>query len=225
MSTKTLDSLATKFSDRDKEILTSYFRLADTIADFIGPHSEVVIHSFENIEKSVVKIVNGHHTGRTLGSPITDLGLRMLSAYEKTGEVTPKSYFTQSKDGSLLKSTTCILMGENNRPIGMFCINMNLSFPFPEIIKTLMPDMGHSTMAVSENFSSCANDVIDHALDHAITEIENDVSINLKGRNKAITKLLFENGIFELKEATAIVSDRLGITRHAIYKYLREFKS
>lgn len=116
-------------------------------------------------------------------------------------------------------------MGENNRPIGMFCINMNLSFPFPEIIKTLMPDMGHSTMAVSENFSSCANDVIDHALDHAITEIENDVSINLKGRNKAITKLLFENGIFELKEATAIVSDRLGITRHAIYKYLREFKS
>ncbi|ELI6448449.1 PAS domain-containing protein [Photobacterium damselae] len=225
MSTKTLDSLATKFSDRDKEILTSYFRLADTIADFIGPHSEVVIHSFENFEKSVVKIVNGHHTGRTLGSPITDLGLKMLSAYEKTGEVTPKSYFTQSKDGSLLKSTTCILMGENNRPIGMFCINMNLSFPFPEIIKTLMPDMGHSTMAVSENFSSCANDVIDHALDHAITEIENDVSINLKGRNKAITKLLFENGIFELKEATAIVSDRLGITRHAIYKYLREFKS
>ncbi|EPA8651917.1 TPA: helix-turn-helix transcriptional regulator [Photobacterium damselae] len=225
MSTKTLDSLATKFSDRDKEILTSYFRLADTIADFIGPHSEVVIHSFENFEKSVVKIVNGHHTGRTLGSPITDLGLRMLSAYEKTGEVTPKSYFTQSKDGSLLKSTTCILMGENNRPIGMFCINMNLSFPFPEIIKTLMPDMGHSTMAVSENFSSCANDVIDHALDHAITEIENDVSINLKGRNKAITKLLFENGIFELKEATAIVSERLGITRHAIYKYLREFKS
>ncbi|NVO72477.1 helix-turn-helix transcriptional regulator [Photobacterium damselae] len=225
MSTKTLDSLATKFSDRDKEILTSYFRLADTIADFIGPHSEVVIHSFENFEKSVVKIVNGHHTGRTLGSPITDLGLRMLSAYEKTGEVTPKSYFTQSKDGSLLKSTTCILMGENNRPIGMFCINMNLSFPFPEIIKTLMPDMGHSTMAVSENFSSCASDVIDHALDHAITEIENDVSINLKGRNKAITKLLFENGIFELKEATAIVSDRLGITRHAIYKYLREFKS
>lgn len=93
MSTKTLDSLATKFSDRDKEILTSYFRLADTIADFIGPHSEVVIHSFENFEKSVVKIVNGHHTGRTLGSPITDLGLRMLSAYEKTGEVTPKKLF------------------------------------------------------------------------------------------------------------------------------------
>nr|WP_245621540.1 PAS domain-containing protein [Enterovibrio calviensis] len=206
-------------------MLQAYFRLADTIADFIGPHCEVVIHSFESLEKSVVKIVNGHHTGRDVGSPITDLGLRMLSAFEKTGNVTPNSYFTESKDGALLKSTTCILEGENGRPIGMFCINMNLSFPFPEIIKTLMPDMAHSAMSVSENFSASANDVIDQALNHAIVEVEADASINLKGKNKAITKLLFENGIFELKEATAIVSERLGITRHAIYKYLREFKS
>ena len=225
MSEKTFESQSTKFTGKDKEILTSYYRLADTIADFIGPHSEVVIHSFENFEKSVVKIVNGHHTGRTLGSPITDLGLRMLSAFEKTGEVTPKSYFTQSKDGALLKSTTCILAGEGGKPIGMFCINMNLSFPFPEIIKTLMPEMGHTNIGVSENFSASANDVIDQALNHAITDIENDASINLKGKNKAITKQLFENGIFELKEATAMVSERLGITRHAIYKYLREFKS
>ncbi|MGF1685109.1 PAS domain-containing protein [Photobacterium japonica] len=225
MSEKTFESQSTKFTGKDKEILTSYFRLADTIADFIGPHSEVVIHSLENFEKSVVKIVNGHHTGRTLGSPITDLGLRMLSAFEKTGEVTPKSYFTQSKDGALLKSTTCILAGEGGKPIGMFCINMNLSFPFPEIIKTLMPEMGHTNIGVSENFSASANDVIDQALNHAITDIENDASINLKGKNKAITKQLFENGIFELKEATAMVSERLGITRHAIYKYLREFKS
>nr|WP_232313307.1 PAS domain-containing protein [Enterovibrio coralii] len=203
----------------------AYFRLADTIADFIGPHCEVVIHSFESLEKSVVKIVNGHHTGREVGSPITDLGLRMLSAFEKTGNVTPKSYFTESKEGALLKSTTCILEGEEGRPIGMFCINMNLSFPFPEIIKTLMPDMAHSSMSVSENFSASAGDVIDQALNQAIVEVEGDVSITPKGKNKAITKLLFENGIFELKEATAIVSERLGITRHAIYKYLREYKS
>ncbi|KXF81055.1 helix-turn-helix transcriptional regulator [Enterovibrio coralii] len=220
-----ISELTTKFTSNDREKLAAYFRLADTIADFVGPHCEVVIHSFESLEKSVVKIVNGHHTGREVGSPITDLGLRMLSAFEKSGNVTPKSYFAQSKDGSLLKSTTCILEGEEGKPIGMFCINMNLSFPFPEIIKTLMPDMTNSSMSVSENFSACANDVIAQALDHATSEVEKDLSINAKSKNRAITKLLFEGGIFELKEATAIVSERLGITRHAIYKYLREFKS
>ncbi|MGR5149403.1 helix-turn-helix transcriptional regulator [Photobacterium alginatilyticum] len=225
MKTTAYASFNAEFTDKDREFLVTYFRLADTIADFIGPHCEVVIHSFESLEKSVVKIVNGHHTGRKVGSPITDLGLKMLSLIEKTGEVTPKSYFTTSKDGSLLKSTTCVLAGENGKPIGLFCINMNLSHPFPEIIKTLMPDMANSHVAVNENFSSCATDVIEQALGHAIQEIESDASVNLKGKNKAITKLLLENGIFELKEATAMVSERLGITRHAVYKYIREFKS
>lgn len=224
MNASAYKSFNTQFSDKDRECLVSHFRLADTIADFIGPHCEVVIHSFENFEKSVVKIVNGHHTGREVGSPITDLGLKMLRHVEQTGEVTPKSYFTKSKDGSLLKSTTCVLAGEKGRPIGLFCINMNLSHPFPEIIKTLMPDMTQANGAVSENFSSSATDVITQALDNAIQDVENNPSVTLKGKNKAITKQLLENGIFELKEATAMVAERLGITRHAVYKYIREFK-
>lgn len=213
------------FTDKDRECLESNFRLAETIAEFIGPHSEVVVHSFESFEKSVVKIVNGHHTGREVGSPITDMGLKMLSAFEKTGNTTPESYFTTSKNGSLLKSTTCVLAGENGKPIGLFCLNMNLSHPFSEIIKTLMPDVVSTQVGVHENFSSSPTEVIEKSLENAMVEIENDATVNLKRKNKAITKLLFENGIFELKEATALVAERLGITRHAIYKYIREFRT
>ncbi|GAB2647921.1 helix-turn-helix transcriptional regulator [Vibrio panuliri] len=216
-------SFNVEFTESDRERLQAYFRLADTIADFIGPHCEVVIHSFDSFEKSVVKIVNGHHTGREVGSPITDMGLKMLGVFESTGEVTPKSYFTTSKDGSLLKSTTCVVAGDENKPIGLFCINMNLSHPFPEIIRTLMPDT--AKVGMHENFGSSPTEVIEHALEHAIKDVESDSTINLKGKNKAITKILLDNGIFELKEATAFVSERLGITRHAIYKYIREYKS
>jgi predicted transcriptional regulator YheO len=225
MNASAYKSFNIDFTDKDREYLESNFRLAETIAEFIGPHCEVVIHSFESFDKSVVKIVNGHHTGREVGSPITDLGLKMLSEFEKTGNVTPNSYFTTAKDGSLLKSTTCVLAGEGDKPIGLFCINMNLSHPFPEIIKTLMPDTTAATVGVQENFSTSPGELIEKTLDSIIVEVENDASINLKGKNKAITKQLFDNGIFELKEATALVSERLGITRHAIYKYLREFRS
>lgn len=225
MNASAYKSFNIDFTDKDREHLELNFRLAETIAEFIGPHCEVVIHSFESFDKSVVKIVNGHHTGREVGSPITDMGLRMLSEFEQTGNVTPKSYFTTAKDGSLLKSTTCVLAGDSRKPIGLFCINMNLSHPFPEIIKTLMPDMADTKVGVHENFSASPSELIEKALDNAILDIENDISINLKGKNKAITKQLFDNGIFELKEATALVSESLGITRHAIYKYLREFRS
>lgn len=225
MEQKVFTALNAEFTDEDARFLETYFRLADTIADLIGPHCEIVIHSFASFEQSVVKIVNGHHTGRTVYSPITDVGLKMLSQFKKTGEVAPKSYFTTSKDGALLKSTTCVLAGEAGKPIGLFCINMNLSCPFPEIIQTLMPDMASLHTSVNENFSSSATDVIEQALNNAVLEVDNDPSVNQKGRNKAITKVLLENEIFEFKEATAMVSEHLGVTRHAIYKYIREFKS
>lgn len=214
-----------RFTDEDREFLSNYFRVADTIADLIGPHCEVVIHSFESLESSVVKIVNGHHTGRKIGSPITDLGLRMWRAFEQTGEVSPKSYFTNASDGSLLKSTTCVLAGPNNMPIGMLCINMNLSFPFPEIIKTLMPQCSTSQTLVNENFSNNASDVITQALNSAISEVDQNTAVTAKGRNKAIIRCLFDNGIFELKETTTQVSEQLGISRQAVYKFIREFKS
>jgi predicted transcriptional regulator YheO len=185
----------------------------------------VVIHSFESLENSVVKIVNGHHTGREIGSPITDLGLRMWSTFEKTGEVSPKSYFTNAADGSLLKSTTCILAGPEQKPIGMLCINMNLSFPFPEIVKTLMPQCNAPQTLVSETFSNNANDVIQQALNSAIQDVEQDDTVSPKGHNKAIIRNLFDNGVFELKETTTQVSEQLGISRQAVYKFIREFKS
>ncbi|MGR5548904.1 helix-turn-helix transcriptional regulator [Vibrio sp. DNB22_12_1] len=212
-----------RFTEADRECLSHYFRVADTIADLVGPHCEVVIHSFESLDNSVVKIVNGHHTGREIGSPITDLGLRMWRAFEKTGEVSPKSYFTNASNGSLLKSTTCILAGPKQKPIGMLCINMNLSFPFPEIVKTLMPQCNVSQ--VNETFSNNANDVIQQTLSAAITEVDQDETISAKGRNKAIIRCLFDNGVFELKETTTQVSEQLGISRQAVYKFIREFKS
>ncbi|EJL6390181.1 helix-turn-helix domain-containing protein, partial [Vibrio vulnificus] len=59
----------------------------------------------------------------------------------------------------------------------------------------------------------------------AISEIESNTSVTAKGRNKAIVRHLFENGIFELKETTTQISESLGISRQAIYKFIREFKS
>lgn len=204
--------------------MTSYFRLADMVADLIGPHCEVVIHSFESLERSVVKIVNGHHTGRTIGSPITDMGLKMLRLFLQTGEVNSKSYFTKNRDGQFLKSTTCVIAGEHNKPIGLFCVNMNLSAPFPDIIRTLMPDLSASP-ALNENFGTNVHDVVETSTETVLRQVYQDATINPKAKNKAVVFQLFENGIFEFKEATAIVSGKLGISKHAIYKYLREFKS
>lgn len=221
---QSLSDFSVALTEKDREFLRSYFRLAEMVADFIGPHCEVVLHSFENLDESVVKIVNGHHTGRVIGSPITDMGLKMLLQFIQTGEVNSRSYFTRNKNGELLKSTTSVLSGDNEKPIGLFCVNMNLSVPFPDLIKTLIPDNSSLTAAM-EYFSTNSQDVINQSTERAIIEVDNDPSVNKKIRNKSIVFKLFENGIFELKESAGIVSEMLGVSRHAVYKYIREFKS
>lgn len=223
-SLQTLSDFEVTLTGKDREFMRSYYRLADMVADLIGPHCEVVLHSFEDLDVSVVKIVNGHHTGRGIGSPITDMGLKMLRLYLQTGEVNSKSYFTRNKNGELLKSTTSVLAGDGEKPIGLFCVNINLSVPFPELMKTLIPDNPPLTV-VMEHFSTSSQDVIIQSTEKAINEVDRDSSISKKSRNKSIVFQLFENGIFELKESAAIVSERLGISRHAVYKYIREFKT
>ena len=64
-------------SKSDLAILESYKVLAEGLANYLGDGYEIVIHSLGNLEHSVIKIINGYHTGRKEGSPITDLGLTM----------------------------------------------------------------------------------------------------------------------------------------------------
>ena len=66
------------FTPEDRRLLESFFPIAEGLGAYLGPSYEVVIHSLEDLEHSVVKIVNGLHTGRTVGAPITDLALHML---------------------------------------------------------------------------------------------------------------------------------------------------
>jgi len=70
--------------------------MMEGLADYLGGGYEMVLHSLEDTEHSVIKIINGHHTGRTEGMPITDLALQMLEEIEKDGE---KSYISYLNTG------------------------------------------------------------------------------------------------------------------------------
>lgn len=55
---------------------------------YLGSVYEISLHSLEDYDHSVVKIMNGYHSGRTVGAPLTDLALNMLKEL-KTREFPP----------------------------------------------------------------------------------------------------------------------------------------
>lgn len=70
-------------TESDKMILGSYKNIADALGEFLGSSCEIVIHSLESLDSSIIKIVNGNHSGRMVGAPITDIALSMLSKLEE----------------------------------------------------------------------------------------------------------------------------------------------
>jgi hypothetical protein len=65
-------------SAREKAILDSYCDTLEGLAAYLGTGYEIVLHSLQSYEHSVIRIINGFHTGRTEGAPITDLAVAKL---------------------------------------------------------------------------------------------------------------------------------------------------
>ena len=110
-------------SKADTAILNSYKILAEGLAEYLGEGCEIVIHSLGNLEHSVIKIINGQHTGRKEGSPITDLGLSMVKSLSENDSQKHMAYFNKTMDGIPLKSCSIAITGEKGYIIGLLCMS------------------------------------------------------------------------------------------------------
>ena len=208
----------------DFDILRSYEAVVDGLAMLIGSHCEIVLHSLEDLKCSAVRIANGEHTGRKIGSPITDLALRMLHDMTDADSNVSKAYFTRAKSGVLMKSVTIAIRNGNQRVIGLLCINMNLDVPFSQIMATFMPPETPD-VASSVNFASSVEDLVMQTLEFTIEEVSADRNVSNNAKNRQIVLNLYEKGIFDIKDAINQVADRLNISKHTVYLYIRQFKN
>ncbi|MFZ4832604.1 helix-turn-helix transcriptional regulator [Rouxiella sp. Mn2063] len=212
------------FSATDHEILASYEAVVDGLAMLIGQHCEIVLHSLEDLKCSAVRIANGEHTGRKIGSPITDLALRMLHEMRGADSNVSNAYFTRAKSGVLMKSVTIAIRNREQRSIGLLCINMNLDVPFSQIIKTFMPPEAQES-APAVNFASSVDDLVAQTLEFTIEEVNADRNVSNNAKNRQVVLNLYEKGIFDIKDAINQVAERLNISKHTVYLYIRQFKS
>ncbi|QWA11696.1 transcriptional regulator [Sodalis ligni] len=212
------------FSQVDHEILASYEAVVDGLAMLIGEHCEIVLHSLEDLKSSAIRIANGEHTGRKIGSPISDLALRMLHDMAGEDSSVSKAYFTRAKNGVLMKSVTIAIRNREQRVIGLLCINMNLDVPFSQIMQTFIPPETQEN-ATSVNFASSVDDLVAQALEFTIEEVNADRGVSNNAKNRQIVLNLYEKGIFDIKDAINQVADRLNISKHTVYLYIRQFKS
>ncbi len=213
-----------KLNHRDRLILESYKTVLDGFAEYLGSGYEMVLHSLEDFDHSVIKIINGEHTGRKEGAPITDLALNMLQEIQKKNLSSHICYFTKNTKGEPLKSATIVIRGTENKPIGLLCMNLYLNTPMSEFLETLM-----FKEVVSENFEqeSLKENVEENVREKvrlAVERVRNNASVLPSLKNRETIALLEEEGVFRIKDSVAIVAEALEISKNTVYLHLRTIR-
>lgn len=187
-----------------------------------GEYTEVVLHSLDTNSACIVKIANGHVTGRQLGAPITNLALLKL----KKGKDVSEPYMTKSPTGKMLRSTTTIVRNPSGNPIGLLCINFDINAPMQSFLKNMFfPGSFPSDLHLSpEIFAQNMDETIESTIETVKNDVWNEKTISPSKRNREIVIKLHELGIFKYKESILLVACVLEISKDTIYLYLREME-
>ena len=205
----------------DREILNSYSRFIGGLGRYLGDAYEIVLHSLETYEHSVINILHGEHTERKVGAPITDLALNMLEKLSETKEDNI-TYFSRNKKGEPLKSTTIAIHGEQNRIIGLMCINFYMNTPLSNVLEAFIPKQpGIIQSNKRENYVDNSDELIASALENVKEKVMNDGTITPSNKNKMIVCMLDDYGIFNIKDAVVKIAGLLNISKNTVYMHLR----
>jgi predicted transcriptional regulator YheO len=216
-----MENTSTILTEKDKAILNSYLSVADGVAEFWGENCEVVVHNLSRLDSSVMKIINGHLSGRQAGAPISEVTLSFVNKMMANPGMRHVTYFAKNKRGDTFKASISAIEGENGNIIGLFCINFYLTASLLSILQNFVPNTKTESENISETFVENAEELMLNALEDAKKSVYDNLAISSSNKNKEIVAILHHKGIFNLKDSVITIANHLGISKNTVYMHIR----
>ena len=232
--------------------LQLFVPLVDFLGKILGPKTEVVLQNVKDFSHSVVAIANGNLSGRTIGSPATDLVLHIWRNHEYDQHNYLTHYAGYTIQGHPVVSSTLFVRNARGRVIGFLCINFDSS-AFRQASKELrranayLDALGLADPAAVLNDDRAASEEsdaetgtgqstrevlsvnTDEVVTHNIAEFAAELGIpparmNRQERLQLITRL-DGSGVFLVKGSVDTVARALGISSPSVYRYLHTIRN
>jgi len=199
-------------------ILENFIPVAKGIAETFGSNCEVVIHDFSNLEYSIAEIFNGHVTGRTVETRMSETVLKQIN--KKDDGVDVYNYTGKSTMGRELKSTTTFIKDTERHIIGCMCINFDITdvISARNVLNELCRIDQDEVNEIGQ--INKINDVLYDIVESTIHKFGRPVIYLTKDEKVNIVKDLEEKGVFLIKGAIDYVANALQVSRYTIYNYL-----
>lgn len=222
--------------------LQQYTILVDFLGKTLGPDYEVVLQDLTDNNNRIVAIANGHISGRTIGSPLTNAALQMLASKTYENNDFLCNYKGITEKGRILRSSTMFLKDEDGKPFALLCINfddsryMELSQKLnalihPDDFGAALPRFDAPLSApqeatphapMTENFSMDIPTLMQKIFDDCVCGITTPVDRLNQYERKDVIFRLNEHGLFQLKGAISFVAKKFSCSTATIYRYLSE---
>ncbi|QXM05911.1 helix-turn-helix transcriptional regulator [Crassaminicella indica] len=205
-------------------ILNAIVPLIEGIAQTFGKNCEIVLHNFCDGKSSIIAIENGHVTGRSVGSPMTEAGLKAVQKGNVQDNII--NYTAKTTDGRVLKSSTMPIKDESGRVIGLLCINFDMStlIVAQNAINEIMQVQDSNEVKNNHYAANNVNDVLTNIVTNTINALGKPVAYMNKDEKVHIVKRLDDQGAFLIKGAIDYVAKVLCVSRYTIYNYLDEIR-
>ncbi len=197
-----------------------WVQLAKGITGHFGENCEVVIHDLtEDAEHTIIFIENGHVTGRKVGDGSSRV---VLEAHGKKPEELQDriNYLTQTEDGRVLKSTTIYIRNNDDKVVGIFAINYDITnfIMMDYSLKSLIETKDEKE--APEKITKGVNGLLSELIEQSVKLVNKPVSqMNREDKIKAI-KFLQDKGAFLITKSGDKVSKYFGISKFTLYNYI-----
>ena len=189
-----------------------------------GTNCEVVLHDLtDSYESTVVMIENGHVTDRRVGDCGSNLGLEVLRGTVRNGD--KYGYFTNTRDGRVLRSSSVYVRDDEGKVIGCLCVNFDVSnlMVADKTIRSLISN-GEGEKE-EEFFVNDVNQLLDALLKKAMEEVGKPVSYMTRDDKIRVVKYLDQKGAFLITKSGNRICQFLDISKFTLYSYLDEVHS
>lgn len=200
-------------------------QIAEDIAIQFGSDCEVVIHDLKSKEpeSSIVYIVNGHVTGRSVGDGPSNAVFEAIRRQNK-GKGIPEDhagYLMKTVDGKILKCSTSYIQDDDGSLHYVFSINFDITrlTMIDSAIQTLISSQP-AKEASKETAPRNVNDLLDQLIEESVRLVGKPVALmNKEDKVKAI-QFLNDSGAFLITKSGDKVSSYFGISKYTLYSYI-----
>ncbi|WP_328899030.1 MULTISPECIES: PAS domain-containing protein [unclassified Streptomyces] len=204
----------------DEHLVREAERIAVAVGRMFPGLCEVVLHDLRRPDHAI-RVIENNLSGRQVGDPATELGLRRIADPDYPGVI--QNYSNRFPDGRPAKSTSIGIKNAEGRYVAALCLNLDVSTLSPmalTLANLVARDVRHQGEALET-----PRDRGGRELRSAIDEFAAERSSTPRGlnreRKRELVRRLHRDGFFETRGSAQLIADQLGVSRATVYNYTK----